>query len=142
MPDEVVMRSKSKNAQFQPYARLVPPALSELGLSADELGALRRCGFITSQRRGRQRLVYKLRSRIAGKQFTRSLGTDGRRAEAVRAAVTTWQASRLIERRITRRGREFAALLRSFKSHLAKSVASAGLAFRGRHISKPRSSRT
>lgn len=74
------------------------PLLSGLGLSVEEIAALRRQGFVSREQR-RGRTLFKLRYRMPpdGKQCVRYLGSDPGVAEAVRLELTQLQRVRKLD---------------------------------------------
>jgi len=71
--------------------------LTEVELSPEAMAAMARQGFVRAEQRGRRSVVYKLRFRLGGRQVVRYLGTDRVRAQAVQAALDTWQVKRRME---------------------------------------------
>lgn len=119
-----------------------PPAiLTELGLSADELAALSRQGFVSRGWRRPGLAVYKLRFRLGGRQQVRYLGADPRQAEAVRQALVAWQKPQLAVKRLRAVAREAAAVLRRMKQRLQPVVLSAGFEFHGLALRRSRKTR-
>jgi hypothetical protein len=85
---------------------LVPCLLAALGLSSDDLEALKRQGFVATDYRHRGRRLYgpyfKLRWRRKGRQKVLYLGQARHRAEQVRAALTEWQRPSRLMRQLSR----------------------------------------
>ncbi|MCY2994862.1 MAG: hypothetical protein NTY19_44425 [Planctomycetota bacterium] len=108
--------------------------IEELDLTTEELGALRRQGFVArEERRGRE--VFKLRFRMpSGKQCVRYLGTDPALAEELQAELGEMQAARRLDRELGRLMKEIGELLQSSKEQLAPLLAEAGYHFHGLSI--------
>jgi hypothetical protein len=90
--------------------------LAELRLSAEELAALARQGFVSREHRGSRGPYFKLRYRVAGEQKVRCLGTCSDRAEQIARALLDLQAQR-------REEKDDARLLRRGRRHLRASTA-------------------
>jgi hypothetical protein len=81
--------------------------LTRCGLTAEQLRALRRQGFVATERRGASRKkIHKLRFRWQGRQQVRYLGTDPGAAAQVRAALERWQSEARRRREAQRAARQ------------------------------------
>src|SRR5690606_29089829 len=109
-------------------------ALQVLGFHTEEIAALRQNGTLTSERRGRNTVIFKLRFRLAARQHVKYLGTDQRLVEQIRAELSDLQAAERRSRRLRRLDGQARALLRAVKLQLAAPLDQAGLKFRGRTI--------
>lgn len=125
--------------------RTIPPAdataglLTGYGLTAEQLCALRRQGFVSRECRGAGRKeIYKLRFRWQGRQQVRYLGTDPGAAAQVRAALEQWQSAARRRREAQRAARQARRTLRAAKRQLAPRLAEAGFAFHGLAIRRTR----
>ena len=107
-----------------------PLALMRLGLKTAELETLRRQGFVSRECRG-GRWLYKLRFRVDGRQVTRYVGTDVRKAAEVQQGLTEWQGERHLELELGRLARQAGRELRRAKRQLAEQMADRGLNFHG-----------
>jgi hypothetical protein len=124
--------------QTSPPETVAPLALTELGLSPDELANLRRSGYVRCTPRGRHCHVYELVYRHDSVQRRRYLGTDRKRAEAVRAALVAWQQTHTAQVDLKRATRDAKQIVRALKNRLAGPLAVAGYHFHGRNIRKSR----
>jgi hypothetical protein len=116
------------------------PALAELGLTDEELEALRSQGFVGQETR-HHRLYYKLRFRLHGKQRVRYI-RGAARAQAVRSELDALQHMVLHAREIAALAREGAAILRASKKSLAPLLAARNFHFHGRSIRRRRRPKT
>jgi hypothetical protein len=113
--------------------------LPELGLTADEIAALRRQGFVSRERRGHGHVRYKLRFRHGGKQHVRYLGQDPQVADRVRQELASLQAATRLDRHLGRLLHEVTPLLRSVKTRLEPVLQDAGYRFHGLSIRRKQS---
>jgi hypothetical protein len=125
--------------------RPVPPAdtaidiLTRCGLTAEQLWALRRQGFVSRECRGAGRKeIYKLRFRWQRRQQVRYLGSDPAVAAQVRAVLIQWQASARRRREAQRAARQARRALRDAKRRLEPRLAETGFAFHGLAIRRTR----
>jgi hypothetical protein len=112
--------------------------LAKLGLTLDELAALRRQGAVSREPRGRNCVVFKFRFRLAGRQRVMYLGTDAEQAEAVERELAEWQHSRHQSLEFARAHRTVARALRASKSRLEPLLEQAGYHFHGRAVRRRR----
>ena len=111
------------------------PLLSRLGLSVEEIAALRRQGFVSrDQRRGRT--LFKLRFRMPsdGRQYVRYLGGDPAVAEAVRQELAQIQRVRRLDLELGKLRRKIAESLRCRWKCAAPQFKPLGCHFHGRTI--------
>jgi hypothetical protein len=106
---------------------IIESVLSKLNLLPSQLEALKVQGFITSERRRRRGLVYRLHFRMAGQQISRYLSTDPQVAAALQEFLTRHQVERRLKRRIRTRIRNVTTLVRAIKSHLGSQRTELGL---------------
>jgi hypothetical protein len=125
----------SINASPEPTSQRL---LANLGLTLDELAALRRQGFVIREPRRRGNAVFKLRFRLAGRQRVIYLGTDPEQAEAVERELAEWQHSRRQSLEFARAHRTVAHALRASKSRLEPLLEQAGYHFHGRAVRRRR----
>ena len=115
-----------------------PLALVRLGLEAIELEMLRRQGFVSRECRG-GRWLYKLRFRVEGRQVTRYVGADERKAAEVQQALVEWQGARQLDLELGRLARQASRELRRAKRTLEEQMAKRGLGFHGLAVRRARS---
>jgi hypothetical protein len=115
------------------------PLLARLGLTAEELTAIRRQGFVARERH-RGQLVFKLRFRMppAGKQQVRYLGSDTAMAEAVRRELVQIQQPRDLDLQLGKLKQQIGQKLRSDKAKLAVRLEQAGYHFHGLAVRRKR----
>ena len=115
------------------------PLLARLGLTAEELQAVRRQGFVAREHR-RGQLVFKLRFRMppAGKQHVRCLGSDTAVAEAVRQELAQIQRPRHLDLQLGKLRPQIGQKLRSDKARLAVQLEQAGYYFHGLAVRRRR----
>ena len=113
--------------------------LAGRGLTAAELAALRRQGFISRERR-RGQVVFKLRFRMPpeGKQCVRYLGCDPVVAEAMRQELAEIQRIRRLDRDLGELNRQIGRKLRSGKERIVAQLEQAGYRFHGSTIRRRR----
>lgn len=109
-----------------------------LRLSADEVAAVARTGFVAHERRGSACLVYKLRFRMGGRQRVRYLGVDADFVGAVREALRDLQRQRDAQRNLRRLAVRARALLRELKPRIAADAEREGYHFHGLALRKGR----
>jgi hypothetical protein len=120
----------------QPAAEIGPTALIDLGLSDEELQALRSGGWVRRTVRGRQSQIFDLVYRTRGRQRRRYLGTDEALANTIRAALSEWQRARTSRLERQRAVREAGQQIRATKYRLSEPLLAAGYHFHGRQIRK------
>ena len=120
----------------QSAAEVNPAALLALGLSDEELHALRSCGWVRRTARGRQSQIFELVYRFNDRQRRRYLGTDAALANTIRAALNDWQRDRNGRLELQRAVRQAGDQLRASKNRLTEPLAAAGYHFHGRTIRK------
>jgi len=122
----------------QPAAEVTPTALLDLGLSDEELHALRSCGWVRSTLRGRHSQICELVFRTRGRQCRRYLGTDEAHANTIRAALRDWQSAQNSRLELQRAVRDAGDQMRATKNRLTEPLLAAGYHFHGRTIRKSR----
>lgn len=105
--------------------------VNQMGLSADELCALSRQGFVQREVRSNGREYFKLRFRMCGRQRVYSLGTDGRIAEQAEREVATLQSGRRLELETSELAAQARRMLRTAKQDLSPLLTAAGWHFHG-----------
>jgi hypothetical protein len=130
--------SPQQTDQDQPIAQTAGGALQALGFHTEAIAALRQNGTITSERRGRNTVIFKLRYRLAARQHVKYLGTYQRLVEQIHTELGDLQAARRRSRRLRRLDGEARALLRAAKLQLEAPLEQAGLKFHGRAIRRLR----
>ena len=111
-------------------------ALERLGLTPEELIAVKQQGFVSPERRGRS-VIYKLRFRLDRRQRVRYLGTNPIAADAVRDELEQLRRVNRLDRTLRKLNVETNRLLRDTKRRLEPVVARAGLKFHGHALRKP-----
>ena len=111
-------------------------ALKRLGLTPEELNAVKQQGFVSQERRGRS-VIYKLRFRLDRRQRVRYLGTNPTAADAVRQELEQLRLVNRVGRELRMWNLEAGRLLRNTKRRLEPVVARAGLKFHGHALRKP-----
>lgn len=118
------------------------PALSSLGLDADDLMALARQGFLSFERRGGG--VYcRLRFRREGRQIVRYVGCDVARIGRVREELDRLQKNHRQGRQLAMVAQHVRRAFRAHKAQVASLLEQAGCRFHGhavRRRSRPRAS--
>ena len=112
--------------------------LVRVGLTAEEITAVKRQGVVSAELRGRKCTVFKLRFRIDGRQRAKYLGTGAALADTVREALRRLQKSKWIDQNLQALVREANRLLRESKSQLLPFADAAGYRFHGRTLRRPR----
>ena len=107
--------------------------VTRLGLTAEELAALKAQGFVSYESR-RGQVFFKLRFRINGKQRVCYLGKDLAVVEQVQEWLAELQAIRKTEIEVGRLVREAGQKLRNCKEELSPLLAEAGYRFHGLSI--------
>jgi hypothetical protein len=115
------------------------PLLSRLGLSVEEIAALRRQGFVSREQR-RGRTLFKLRFRMPpdGRQHVRYLGVNPAVAEAVRRELAQMQRVRRLDLELGKLRRKIAEELRDRWKSAAPQFKRMGYQFHGRTIRQVR----
>jgi hypothetical protein len=120
----------------------VPCLLAELGLSSEDLEALKRQGFVGADYRHRGRRLsgpyFKLRWRSKGRQKVSYLGQARQRAEEVRAALSEWQRPSRLVRQLSRVLGETRRRLARTKALFASHLANRGLYLHGYTLRRKR----
>lgn len=114
------------------------PALSSLGLSREQLGALTRQGSLSADTLASQKRYYKLRFTFQGKRQVRYLGANLAFVEQVRRELTSLQESLKVHRRLRRLAHRARSCLRETKACLEPVLAETGHYYHGREIRKRR----
>lgn len=115
-----------------------PPAIAALGLSVEEIAALRHQGFVCREERDRGRAYGKLRYRVHGKQHVKYLGKDDAFVRQVEQELSELQAPNQLNRTLGRLTREANQVLRSVKPRVESVLNDQGYVFHGRAVRKPR----
>ena len=105
--------------------------LNCLGLTEDQIAALRQQGFVARERRHGRSEVFKLRFRINGQQQVRYLGTSPLEATRVALALKALQKAKRLRREMQRLQRESQAVLKATKKLLGPALEAAGFRFHG-----------
>lgn len=114
------------------------PHINKLDLTAEELAALRRQGFVSRERR-RGRTLYKLRFRLStAEQRVRYLGTDPAAAAEIEEELYEIQRGTRLKRELHKCAKETGRRLRSSKAKLAPVLAEAGYHFHGLSVRQTR----
>ena len=119
---------------------LVNTTLARLGLTAEEIAAVKRQGFVSAEMRGRKCMVFKLRFRIDGRQRVQYLGTDPLVADTVREELRRLQNGKRMDKNLQSLINEANRLLRETKSQLLPFAEAAGYRFHGRALRRTRRS--
>jgi hypothetical protein len=106
-------------------------------LTGADLAALRRQGFVSTERRG-DRIHFKLRFRRGRQQLVRYIGSDPDKAQAVQRELEQLQDDRKKELELSRLTEKAKKLLRESKRVLAPLLDKEGFAFHGRQIRRRR----
>jgi hypothetical protein len=93
---------------------------------------------VSSERRGKGAIIYKLRFRFNGRQQVRYLGIDPIKIESIRLALTLLQRYRILKHAIHDLCHEARKAMRNGKRQLAPQLESAGYKFHGLAIRRPR----
>ncbi len=119
------------------------PSVSALGgrlqLAPAEVAALTQQGFVSSERRGPNSLVYKLRYRLQGRQRVRYLGTCALTARAIEQELQQLQRTRHERRQLLQLHALMRRQLKAGKAALRPLLQSAGFAFHGFAVRRKRS---
>jgi hypothetical protein len=117
---------------------MTTPHIDTLDLTAEEMTALRRQGFVSQERR-HGRMFFKLRFRMpTGKQCVRYLGTDPAVAEEVQQELFEMQMVRRMNRELAKLVRKAGQKLQSSKETLGPALAKAGYHFHGLSVRRKR----
>ena len=111
--------------------------LERLDLSPEQMQALRRQGFVSEESR-HGRTIFKLRFRMARRQFVKHLGTDVLFAQAVREQLRAFQMERTSLRELNEVARKARAVIRDFNRRLQPYLEAAGMCFHGHAIRRKR----
>ena len=120
------------------------PQLSKLRLSARDLKSLASQGFVSEERRGCNRVYFKLRYRCGAskRQKVRYIGSDRSVADAVRCELDLLQLTTRTERELRQLNVEARRILRNSKKESAPLLEQQGLHFYGLEIRKHRYAKT
>lgn len=118
--------------------------LSKLRMSADDLKSLASQGFVSEERRGQNRVYFKLRYRceVTKRQKVRYIGSDRSVANAVRCELDLLQLTRRTERELRQLNVEAGRILQNSKKQCGPLLEQVGLHFYGLEIRKYRFART
>jgi hypothetical protein len=118
------------------------PGLARLRLTAEDMEALSRQGFVSreARRRGRGcgRHRYKLRFRVAGVQKVRCIGADRDAAAQVRRELAELQKPRRADQMLARQMRAARRALREAKEASAPLLEERGYKYHGHTIRRTR----
>ena len=117
------------------------PALSALGLSAEQLDALAEQGSLCAEVRGQGKTYYRLRFRMGTKQYTRYVGNHEGFVDQVRRELMLLQAKTHSRRELRRLADEARRIVRNTKCLLEPLLPSAGRSFHGCAIRRRRMNR-
>jgi hypothetical protein len=109
-----------------------------LQLTAAELDALSRQGFVTSELRGNSTVIHKLRFRLSGRQRVYYLGSDLEYVAEVRDFLLALQMRTRLARRLEARKKAVRQLLRGIKPRLTQHLAESGYRLHGRALRQRR----
>jgi len=112
--------------------------MSRLHFPADELDALARQGFVTSELRGNNTVIHKLRFRLESRQRVYYLGTDLEYVAEVRDFLFALQKRTRLARQLAARKKAVRLLLRSIKPRLTQHLAESGYRLHGRALRRRR----
>ena len=127
-------------AQREPVAQR--SILIRLQLTAEHWESLARQGYVTEDRRGPNKCVFKLRFRHQGRVVVRYLSTDPAVAEAARRELAEIQREARTEcnlRRLLRRARR---ALRAAKARSTPALNAMGFAYHGYQLRRPKAARS
>ncbi|QDU92497.1 hypothetical protein [Lignipirellula cremea] len=113
-----------------------------LNLTDEQVEALRTQGFVSRERRGENRIYFKLRFRFQGRQLVRCLGAKAALVRRVEQALAKIQAQRKRRAQLTNAARRSRQTLRLTRLLLAPLLQAAGFQFHGLAVRKIRSGRT
>ena len=130
-------KTKKITEQDQPVCPM-NSMLARIGLTAAEITAIKRQGFVSAESRGPKCTVYKLRFRVAGRQRVKYVGTDPLVADAVREELQRLQKSKHTQRNLQALIGQANRLLRESKSELLTDAKQAGYHFHGQSLRRPR----
>ena len=133
------MVTPTKKIQEQAIAHTgVRFGIEHLGLSSDELIAVKQQGHVAHEVRGRSRIVFKLRYRFDGRQRVRHLGSDPQFAQAVREELQHIRRVKVARRNLRTVMREAKQAIRNSKLQLLPFAAEFGFAFHGFELRRRR----
>lgn len=135
------MQRLEEQKDRQSTGQNTPAGFEALGLSTEDIAALKRQGSIAREKRG-NRTVYKLRWRVGAKQRIKYLGTETARADGMEYQLRQHQSICRIKKQLRDLGREGMAILREAKVRLEPFLEARGLAFHGLEIRRRRRQRT
>lgn len=131
------MQQYEEQKDRQSDDQIISAGLEVLGLSAEDVGALKQQGSIAKEKRG-NRTVYKLRWRVGEKQRIKYLGTDTARVGWIEEQLRQHQRICRLKKQLRDLGREGMAILREAKIRLQPLLEERGLAFHGLEIRRHR----
>ena len=105
--------------------------LQRLGISAEQLAALTRQGFLAREDRGGAKPIYKLRFRFRGRQIVKYVGTEPMIVNALQQELRALQCEHHWARGLQRLAGEAHAELRRTKRQLQPLLKAAGMKFHG-----------
>lgn len=109
------------------------------GLTAEDLDALGRNGFVSAEPRKNGMMTYKLRWRVGGRQRVEYLGSDEQAAARVAAAVAALQGPGRTARALAREVARARAELRRLKAESASTLETLGYRYHGFCLRRTRS---
>ena len=109
-----------------------------VGLSGEEIAAIKLQGFVSTERRGPDMTIFKLRFRLAGRQRVKYLGTDRAAAAIFRDALLRLQQSRRLDGELRYLSRQASKLLQFCKQVLQPGMEQTGFKFHGRALRRTR----
>ena len=116
------------------------PELAKLGLSAAEIGGLKKQAYVDSRRRGGS--VYsRLRYRRDGKLQTIYIGCDAQRVASIKAELEQLQSGHRRQRELKRVVRRGKRTLQAVKRQLRPTLSVLGLHFHGSQIRRFRTTK-
>ena len=129
------------SGNLEPAAsRPTEAVFAALGLCEEAIAALQHQGYVTSEKRRKTSVVFKLRYRLHGQQRVCYIGTDPLFAATIVQALDVHQRMRQIEATLRTLAAQSRRSLRENKQKLAPLVEQAGWKFHGRDLRRPRGS--
>jgi len=119
----------------------IPPAIASLGMSAEEIAALRHRGFVCRERRSGGLAYGKLRYRVRGKQRVKYLGKNEAFLRQVEEELLQLQAHNRLDRTLRHLTNEANRVLHSLKARVEPVLDERGYVFHGRAVRKPRTAK-
>lgn len=112
--------------------------LEQVGLTSEEIAAVKCQGVVCQEARGRKSSIFKLRFRVDGRQRVQYLGSDPAYAETVREELRSIRKGKLMDKRLRSLVSEAKRLLRQSISRLQPLVEPIGISFHGRALRQAR----